>query len=217
MNIRPYRTWLFDCDGVLLDSNAIKTSAFHRLVLPFGDDVARAFVAYHIAHGGISRFAKLHYLFEHLLGRPARGGEVDALAREYGRILRDQLLACPETAGLRDFLERRPAGSRSFVVSGADEVELRDILTLRGLAVVFDGIYGGPRTKVQILTALAATEPLAGTAVFLGDSRYDHQTAASLGIDFIFVSGCTELDSWRSYIAEHGVPSVSNLGELYPR
>lgn len=210
MNIRPYRTWLFDCDGVLLDSNAIKTSAFRRLVLPFGDDVARAFVAYHVANGGISRFAKLRYLFDHLLHRSAEAKELEALARAYGALLRDQLLACPETPHLRDFLERRPTGSRSFVVSGADETELRDILALRGLA--FDGVYGSPRTKQQILSTLPLTD-----AVFLGDSRYDHQAAASFGVDFIFVSGCTELENWQSYVAEHGIPSVSDLGELYPR
>lgn len=209
MKLRPYRTWLFDCDGVILDSNALKTAAFHELVLPFGEDIARAFVAHHVAYGGVSRIAKLRYLFEHLLERPAEDAAIAKLARDYGSLIRAKLLACPEVPGLRDLLAKRPAGSRSFVVSGADQVELRDILAVRGLAEFFDGIHGGPRTKAQILSELPVDD-----AVFLGDSRYDHQTAASFGIDFVFVSGCSELENWPAYIEEHGVRAVSDLGQL---
>jgi phosphoglycolate phosphatase-like HAD superfamily hydrolase len=217
MNAGPYRTWLFDCDGVLLDSNRIKTEAFGELVMPFGADIASAFVAYHVANGGVSRMTKLRYLFEHLLRRPVEADTIEQLAGRYGAIVREQLLQCPETQGLRELLGRRPPGSRSFVVSGADEVELREILSIRGLAREFDGIFGSPRTKVEILAALAETEPLGRSAVFLGDSRYDHETAVQFGIDFIFVSSCSELADWPRYIAEHGVASISQLGELHPR
>ena len=30
MNLTPYKTLIFDCDGVLLDSNHIKTNAFRN-------------------------------------------------------------------------------------------------------------------------------------------------------------------------------------------
>jgi phosphoglycolate phosphatase-like HAD superfamily hydrolase len=216
MKARPYRTWLFDCDGVLLDSNRIKTDAFRELVLPFGEEVASAFVAYHVANGGVSRMTKLRYLFERLLSRPVENATLEQLARRYGSLVREQLIHCPETQGLRDLLARRPAHSRSFVVSGADEVELREILSLRGLASEFDGVFGSPRSKVQILTELAATETLGSSAVFLGDSRYDHETAVQLGIDFIFVSQCSELADWPRYVAQHAVPAISHLGELLP-
>jgi phosphoglycolate phosphatase-like HAD superfamily hydrolase len=217
MNVGPYRTWLFDCDGVLLDSNQIKTAAFERLVAPFGADVARAFVAYHVANGGVSRRTKLRYLFEQLLQRPCEDHVIDELATRYGALVRDELLGCRETPGLRELLARLPADTRRYVVSGADERELREVLEQRGLAHHFHGVFGGPRTKVEILTELATTDPLGSDAVFLGDSRYDCETAAALGIDFIFISGCTEVSDWRSYVAAHGARAVSYAGELWPR
>ena len=35
-----YKTWLFDCDGVILDSNKIKTESYYELALPYGKDKA---------------------------------------------------------------------------------------------------------------------------------------------------------------------------------
>lgn len=48
-------TLVFDCDGVVLNSNRIKTEAFRVVAAPYGDAAAGALVQYHLAHGGISR------------------------------------------------------------------------------------------------------------------------------------------------------------------
>ena len=38
------RTWFFDCDGVILDSNAAKTEAFRMVATPYGGEAAEALV-----------------------------------------------------------------------------------------------------------------------------------------------------------------------------
>ena len=40
MILDNYKT-IFDCDGVVLNSNAIKTNAFYKLSKPFGDASAK--------------------------------------------------------------------------------------------------------------------------------------------------------------------------------
>ena len=128
MKIGPYKTWLFDCDGVLLDSNAVKTDAFHELALPFGEDVADALVAHHRQYGGVSRFKKVRYLYEELLERRDAEAEIEAGIEEYGRLVKERLLACPETPGLRDFLDAIPEGTYRAVISGGLEEEVRFVL-----------------------------------------------------------------------------------------
>jgi phosphoglycolate phosphatase-like HAD superfamily hydrolase len=210
--VGPYETWLFDCDGVLLDSNKIKTDAFHELAAPFGETVATALVEHHVAHGGISRFEKIRFLYEHLLGVPAGAGDIQALAQRYSSIVRERLVGCAEPPGVRTFLQRRPAGCRWYVVSGSEQAELRWVLAERQLAAAFDDIFGSPRDKLEIARELAI-----GPTILFGDSRYDHEVAERLGIDFVFVSGCTELADWGAYVADRRVRVVESLGEVQPQ
>ena len=98
-------TWLFDCDGVLLDSNAVKTAAFAAAVAPYGDDVVRNVVEHHVANGGISRYAKFDRLFAEVLERPPEPGERDRVLGDFADAALAGLYACeadPHAAELLD-------------------------------------------------------------------------------------------------------------------
>ena len=49
-----YKSIIFDCDGVLLNSNNIKSQAFFEIGKNFGEDKGKALLKYHRANGGIS-------------------------------------------------------------------------------------------------------------------------------------------------------------------
>ncbi len=57
MTLADYSTLIFDCDGVILDSNRVKTAAFFSAASPYGELVAAKLVEHHVAHGGVSRYA----------------------------------------------------------------------------------------------------------------------------------------------------------------
>ncbi|MFH7588150.1 HAD family hydrolase, partial [Oceanimonas smirnovii] len=59
--VTDYVTLVFDCDGVVLNSNKVKTEAFYKAALPYGEAAAQAMVDYHVAHGGVSRYKKFAY------------------------------------------------------------------------------------------------------------------------------------------------------------
>ena len=67
---RRYSTLLFDCDGVILDSNRLKTSAFFTAALPYGMRAAEALVEYHRENGGISRYRKFTYFLQEIVKTP---------------------------------------------------------------------------------------------------------------------------------------------------
>lgn len=214
--LQDYSTIVFDCDGVLLDSNRVKTEAFRSVALQFGDSAAEALVRYHVAHGGVSRYRKFAYLLGEILGRPLVEAEVQRLAAEYGECVYAELLCCPVAAELPR-LRRESARATWMVVSGGAEFELRKVFAERGLAALFDGgIHGSPATKDEILALQLASGALHQPALFVGDSRYDHEAATRAGLDFVFVHGWTEFVAWREYCAEQGIAVVAQVAGLLP-
>jgi len=221
LNLSDYATFVFDCDGVVLDSNRIKTEAFRTTALPWGAAAAQALVDHHIAHGGVSRFAKFRHFIESILpdhtpgAMPGRDGpNLEALLAAYAGAVQDGLLTCAVAEGL-DALRAATPGARWLIVSGGAQDELRRVFAARGLTAYFDGgIFGSPDTKDTILAREQAAGTIRNPALFLGDSRYDHQAAAAANLDFLFVSGWSEVINWQSYVDHHGIPYVKSLGGM---
>ena len=61
-----YKNLIFDCDGIILNSNKIKTQAFYDVVSIYGNKAANELKNYHIKNGGISRYKKFHYFSENI-------------------------------------------------------------------------------------------------------------------------------------------------------
>jgi phosphoglycolate phosphatase-like HAD superfamily hydrolase len=79
----------------------------------------------------------------------------------------------------------------------------------------FDGgIFGSPDTKSEILSREFSTFNIKKPAVFLGDSRYDYETAVKKGLDFIFIHGWSEFDGWEKYFRSKNVYAISNIEQL---
>jgi len=191
LHLRAYASWVFDCDGVLLDSNKLKTLAFRELAAPFGKDIASSFVAWHQETGGVSRFTKVRHLVEELLGRRGDEALVSELIERFGTLVEQALIDAPLIPGVRELLEALPRGTEAWVVSGGLESEVRAAMAAKSLTRHFAGIYGSPATKDQILQRIAATHGLAN-GVFFGDARHDMEVAGRFALDFVFVSDASD-------------------------
>jgi phosphoglycolate phosphatase-like HAD superfamily hydrolase len=209
-----YRTWMFDCDGIIFDSNDIKTRAFYEVALPYGRTKADAIVRYHKRFGGESRYKKLRYFFEHILKMERFDVELENALKLFGRTVRKKMAKCPETKGLRLFLKKLPRSCYRIVVSGSAQDELRDIFAKRGLDGYFDAVYGSPDTKESILVRELKKGKVSLPAVFVGDTKYDHQCARAIGSDFIFMSRYTEFEGWRRYCKAEKISAITDLRSL---
>lgn len=210
-----YKSLVFDCDGIVLDSNKVKTDAFYKTTLPYGQAAAQAMVEYHTAHGGVSRYEKFAYFLEQI-ATGMNGPELQELLATYAANVRRGLLDCSIAPGLAA-LRRRVPNTRWSIVSGGDQAELRDVFSRRGIAELFDGgIFGSPDDKKVILEREIEAGNIPFPALFLGDSRYDFEAARHVGIDFLFISGWTEVKKWKAFVKENELPSISRLSELSP-
>ena len=119
MNLSKYKTIIFDCDGVILNSNKIKTNAFYLAALPYGEGAAKELVEYHVLHGGVSRYKKFDHFLSVIVPRhctedqsPSRHGfstVLEKLLDEYAGIVTKELLACEIAEGLVELREEKLA------------------------------------------------------------------------------------------------------------
>ncbi|MEX0732982.1 MAG: HAD family hydrolase [Aquisalimonadaceae bacterium] len=209
-----YASYVFDCDGVLLDSNAVKTDAFRQAALAYGEAEAEALVDYHKAHGGISRQDKFRHFFLDILAQAELPEPAyQRLLAVYAEQVWTGLESCRIAPGALEVLQALPTDSRRYVVSGGAEDEVRRVLEQKGLAKYFHGIYGNPANKHDLVARIQSEHGWAEPALFIGDARYDHVVAAAYGMDFLFVSGLSEFVGWSAYAAEREISVVLWLSE----
>ena len=215
-NIQQYKSIVFDCDGVVLDSNVVKTEAYFRTAKNLGatNNQAQALVDYHVRLGGISRYHKFDYYLREILNQPATNEAIQALLDEFGRELEVGLMECEIASGLEALRVATPNAKWS-ILSGGDQQEIRTLFAKRHLANLFDGgLFGSPDNKDEVLAREKDNGSLQLPALFLGDSKYDFEAATRAGLDFIFLSNWTEVPDWQEYCAVNQINVLGGIGNL---
>lgn len=220
--IQKYKTIVFDCDGVVLDSNIVKTEAYFRTAKNLGatDAQAQALVEYHVKLGGISRYHKFDYYLKEILKKPATEKAIQDLLDEFGRELEVGLMECEMAKGLQK-LRDATSDSNWLILSGGDQQELRTLFDKRTLddgeklSTLFDGgIYGSPDNKDEVLAREKSSGNIKLPALFIGDSKYDFEAADRAGLDFIFLSDWTEVPDWQEFCKTNQLNILKNLHQL---
>lgn len=215
--IKEYKTLVFDCDGVVLNSNKVKTDAFYQAALSYGEQAAQALVEYHVANGGVSRYKKFAYFLNILVPQHAAevsGPTLEELLDAYASHVLQGLLTCDIAEGIHELRKNTP-NTNWLIVSGGDQAELRHVFAERGLAEYFDGgIFGSPDTKDEILEREINNGNIQQPGLFLGDSKYDYQAASGKGLDFVFLTGWTEVEDWEEWCNQYCLISVKSIGKL---
>ncbi len=215
MELSKYKTWFFDCDGVLLDSNQLKSESFNEVALPYGKENAQALVECNKRLGGVTRFEKFRYFFETILEKKSFEKELEKALYNFSTLVCEKLISCPETSGVRDFLSRLPTNTRKYVVSGGAQSEIQYVFKQRGLDIYFNGIYGSPNSKEVIMSNRVRSSDMQYPAVFIGDSRYDYEIAMRFNLDFFFMTRYTEFKDWKSYFVDKRVKIIESFNDLY--
>lgn len=185
--MKNWQAVFWDFDGVVLDSLHVKTAAFARMFTKYGPEIEKAVVDYHLANGGVSRFEKFKYYYQHLLKRSISDQELDALGEEFSGLVLEEVIESPFVPGALETLQGlSQKGIPSYVVSGTPEEEVRHIVSVRKLSRFFVEVHGSPRKKAEILADILLRkgyEPC--RCLFLGDAMTDYEAAQSVGTRFL--------------------------------
>ena len=217
-NIRNYKTLIFDCDGVILNSNFIKAKCFKETILKFGEEYTKEFMKYNETASGISRKEKYNYFLNEIIKkkdkRILKKNELDILLSEFSKKLKISISDCEVSNYLRNLRELNPQ-QNWLIVSGSDHNELQEIIKEKGLSDLFNaGIFGSLDSKLNIIKNQFLNKNIEKPVLFLGDSKLDFLTARALNIDFIFISNWTELPNWKSFCDVHKIKNMPNLSYL---
>lgn len=209
--IQEYQTIVFDCDGVVLNSNKIKTQAFYEATKHFGHEPAQALVDYHVQNGGISRYAKFKYFISQILQQPFDETLNQDLLERFANAVKQGLMNCEIAEGLEQ-LKAQTRNANWLIVSGGDQQELREVFSARDLAKYFTGgIFGSPDTKDTSLAREIENGTITRPALFLGDSKYDYQAAKAAELDFVFLTQWTEVKDHQAWCDSEDILITKNI------
>ena len=218
IDIKGYKLIIFDCDGVILNSNHLKTSAFYDVALFAGEEIATRFAKYHVENGGVSRYVKFKFFIEHFLNLNANsevGQTLYAqLLHDYSLRVKHAMLTCEMTTAL-DSLKLKTSSASWAVASGSDQEELRSIFYARNLDNYFDlGIFGSPSSKLTIVRVLISDNFQSSSGLVIGDSLLDYKVSLELQTDFIYISGWAESSALTNISTNNSIIAYDSLATL---
>ena len=217
--MKKYKSLIFDCDGVILNSNQIKTTAFRKVLKKYHINAVDEFINYHRNNGGVSRYIKIEKFLKNILPKYVENKEFNEdelcmLLQNYSNECKESLLKCEVTKELSNL--RKVCGNIPWlIVSGGDQVELREVFNKRDLASFFNGgIFGSPEKKIDIIKREIFNGIIKFPALMLGDSKLDHIAAKSNNIDFLFVYKWTDFNSYNYYCTCNSIKTIRSVSDI---
>ena len=205
----PLRAVIFDFDGVILDSNDLKTAAFREVFARFPDHAA-AMMAYHHDHVSQSRYAKFAHLVEERLGRKGDQRTIDRLADDFAAVLRTQMDHCRFVPGAREMLDELSPRVPLYLASVTPEPELERLLAVHEIRHHFTRVFGCPPwNKPDAVGAIVREVGGPQGVVLVGDSAGDQRAAAAHAVAFVGRDSGLPLDP-----PVKGIPDVGEIAAI---
>ena len=194
---------VLDCDGIIFNSNQLKTQAYRHTLSNIGcstEEIAQ-FVALHLSDVSVSRFVKFTSFFTDILHLPI----------EESKTKTDQALEGYSTACLRLYSELQPEQGalalvdtckpeQTYVISGGAQTELNHVFEQHRIRHKFHQILGSPTTKIEHLSRiLAETKVLPDQVLFVGDGWTDYKTSKAIGCHFCFLK---DMSDWKDNVKQ---------------
>jgi beta-phosphoglucomutase-like phosphatase (HAD superfamily) len=192
--ISKYKAFIFDFDGVIVDSLTIKAEAFAELFLSWGPEAAQEIKRHHLANGGVSRYEKFKQYFRAFKSREITAQESADLDHRYADLVVKKVIGAPLIPGVSAFLGSiKELGKPCFVVSATPLKEIEYIVEMREMNKFFDLVLGSPVSKNDNVRRLLDEKKLKGAdLVYFGDAKSDYEAASNGGVDFIGVISTPE-------------------------
>ncbi len=206
------KTILWDFDGVILDSMSVRDWGFRNIFKDYAEEQVSELITYHRINGGLSRYVKIRYFYEVLLGKSITEDKVLEYAQAFS-VLMKQELTKPENL-ITDaviFIKENFKNFNFHIVSGSDENELRFLCKELGIANYFISIHGSPTPKTKLVKKLLKQHNYdSGSTCLIGDSINDYEAATANNISFYGYNNLKLKNVGQGYIELF--KSIKNIG-----
>jgi len=180
------KTILWDFDGVILDSMKIKGDGFRELFKEHGEEYVEAIKTYHYNNGGVSRFDKIYYFYNHILGQKLSEKKMLLLAEQFATLIEEKLY---NRENLIDdtiqFIQKYYEKYNFHIVSGAEHQELNILCNYLDITKYFKSIDGSPTKKnILVKNVLKKYNYQKNEVILIGDALSDYNAAKENKIGF---------------------------------
>ncbi|NVK83417.1 MAG: HAD family hydrolase [Cytophagia bacterium] len=199
---------LWDFDGVILDSMAIRELGFRTVLSEYSNAQVDELIRFHEENGGLSRYVKFRYFFEHVLNRSISSQEIQKLSQRFSEIMRIRLsekkyLIQETLAFIKNYYGIIPM----HIVSGSDHIELNFLCDKLEITNLFNSIEGSPIVKNVLVGDLLERFGYQPTrCILIGDSVNDFEAASLNGVHFMGYNNIT--------LDKRGYDYIHNFTEL---
>ena len=214
LDLSVYKNFIFDLDGVLVDSNELKEHVFsYQCSLHVGDKYLVYYRSYFLCKG-LTRFTILSRLLDYiLLENPDSSIDIRYLLDEFSRLSLD-LLSQARVPHRLDSLRFKYDHSQWFVLTAAPLDDSLEFLRKKNFLQFFDGgIFGSPLSKYENYPKIFLLLQQ-GPTLFIGDSYSDYEVSQYFKIDFCFVSSWSTCDRTHLLFNSRNIchtPSIDDL------
>lgn len=177
--------YIFDFDGVILDSTSIKTEGFKYTVRNYSPQIQRKFMEFHSKNEGVSRSIKFKYLVNELLKSNDKFLE-QKLSEEFEHKILHSINECSFIQGSIELIRLlKKQGKRLFIISGTPQEELNTIVINRNIDHYFLEVIGSPPNKIDSTARVIQKYMLnPKQTLFIGDAKTDLDAAIENNLNF---------------------------------
>ncbi|WP_421285735.1 HAD family hydrolase [Aeromonas veronii] len=216
LRLGEYEVYIFDCDGVIFDSNQLKINAMKSVLEAHFSNkkLISECVNYFCHNFGKSRFHHVSHFLDVIFDiEDEQKKELEhAIITDFSKLCRTLYLSAELSPSFMTFLAQ--CKGKRYVASGSEESELRDVFAQRQLDVYFHGVFGSPLSKAGIIKNILEQEQTSN-AVMFGDAESDMLSAQQNHIDFVFYSPYSKVKEKMTVLCKlHNHLIVSDFSKL---
>jgi phosphoglycolate phosphatase-like HAD superfamily hydrolase len=180
------KTILWDFDGVILDSMPVREYGFRKIFEDFDDNLVDKLLEYHNNNGGLSRYEKIRYFYEELLGQKTTEQKILELAEKFSIIMKKELIRSKYLIVETVYFIKTNNNKYNFhIVSGSDEKELRFLCKELDINQYFISIHGSPIHKNDLVKNVLNTNKYnVSETILIGDSINDYEASKVNNLKF---------------------------------
>lgn len=214
--IANYDVYIFDCDGVILDSNQLKIDAMENALASIINDSEKVNVCvdYFSKNFGKSRFHHVDVFVEQflLLDDTAKNNVKDDILQAYSSQCKALYLQAELTPGFIKFISH--LNGKKYIASGSEQQELREVFKARNLDIYFNDIFGSPTKKSDLVTNILQLSN-SDNAIMFGDAISDLEAAQTNSINFIAYLPYSNVKASLAELASKiNAPTINAWSEL---
>jgi len=183
--LNNYKAIFWDFDGVVKESLNIKSDAFERLFMSYGENISKKIKSHHEENGGMSRFDKLPIYIEWSGQKPTKKN-VSKYAEKFSHLVKKNVINSEWVPGVIDYLNSNYKKQDFFLITATPQDEIEEIVKHLKIKHFFKEVVGSPIRKDEaIRSILKQYFLLYEQSIMVGDSISDYNSASKNNIQFI--------------------------------